>query len=265
MSVIYGTPPGPKITNVYIGALPGGSGSIWSGVFLNYLGSNYGYNIPVGRIASANNTSALNVNSRGQLNSLPWSNLNCITIAFDQEINVNSGNLIITGLLRTYNITNFIDRGFVDGKHYISWYFDQSNRPASERLYTDKIRITLSSNTISSKSFNSKLAGQIVNSTWTTIGDAVTAAGESLPSKPGNNQNFSLILNILPGNIDTDRTTTPNDMFLLSQHNNRTTASGNYSPFVDINGDGIVQGSTTGIDRIIAVNYLNLSVPTGTI
>lgn len=265
MSVVYGTPPGPKITNIYIGSLSGGSGLVWSNDFLNYLGSNYGYEIPVGRIVTTNSLSGLLINLRGQLNTLPWINLNCITVVFDQNVIINSGNLSISGVSQTYTITNFIDRGSISGKYYGSWFFNQSNRPNQERINADKIRIILAASGVLSQSSNAKLAGQIVNSTWTSSGDSITAAGEALPSKPGNNQNLSLRLNILPGNCGPDTVCSPADTSLAVSRNNRTTASGDYSPFVDINGDGIIQASATGLDRTYITYYLNISLPTGTI
>lgn len=145
MSVIYGVPSGPRITHAYIGALPGGSGTPWNSTFLNYLGSDYGYSIPVGRNVGGN---VFNLDTRAQLHSLPWINLNCITLGFNQDVNVSSSSLSIAGVAQTYTITDFVYRGYINDAFYASWYFDQSNRPAPERINTDKIRVTLLSKTV---------------------------------------------------------------------------------------------------------------------
>lgn len=246
MSVIYGVPSGPRITHAYIGALPGGSGTPWNSTFLNYLGSDYGYSIPIGRNVGG---LPLNLDTRAQLHSLPWINLNCVTLGFNQDVNVSSSSLSIVGVARTYTITDFIYRGYVNDAFYASWYFDQSDRPAPERINGDKIRVTLSASSVSNKTFNIPLAGAITNATWTTTGDATTAAGVGLPSRGANNSDFSLRLNVVPGDGNGDTGVTPLDRSLVRGRAELTVASGNYTAFYDVNGDGIIRSGpdTAGV------------------
>lgn len=272
MSVIYGVPSGPRITHAYIGALPGGSGTPWNSTFLNYLGSDYGYSIPIGRINGGSTLINFSMGGRGQLDTLPWINLNCITLGFNQDVNVSSNSLSISGVVQTYSITDFIYRGYVNDAYYASWYFNQSNRPEPERISKDKIRVVLSASSVSNKTFNMPLAGAITNATWTTTGDATTSAGVGLISRGANNTNFSLRLNILPGDVNSDTAVAGSDRSPIRARRELTVSSGNYTPFCDVNGDGIIRSGvdTSGVptsedDLGFASLYLNEQLPTGTI
>ena len=265
MSVTYGVPSGPRITHAYIGALPEGSGTPWNSTFLNYLGSDYGYSIPIGRNVGGN---VFNLDTRAQLHSLPWVNLNCVTLGFNQDVNISINSLSISGVAQTYTITDFVYRGYINDAYYASWYFNQSNRPAPERINADKVRVTLSASSVSNKIFNIPLAGAITNATWTTTGDATTAAGIGLPSRGANNTDFSLRLNILPGDVNSDTGVTNLDAALIAGRVGQTVASGNYSAFADLNGDGIITNLGTPVieyDRSLAQTYNFTFLPAGTI
>lgn len=272
MSVVYGVRSGPRITHAYIGSLPGGSGTPWNSTFLNYLGSDYGYNIPIGRINGGSTVINLTREGRGQLDTLPWMNLNCVTLGFNEDVNISSSSLSISGVARTYSITDFVNRGYVNNAYYASWYFNQSGRPVPERINTDKIRVILSSSSVTSKTLNIPLAGAVTNATWTSAGDATTSAGVGLISRGANNTNFSLRLNILPGDVNSDLIVASADNSLIRARRELTVASGNYTPFCDINGDGIIRSAsdTPGVpssedDRGFYQIYAFTQLPAGSI
>lgn len=266
MGVIYGVASGPRITNVYVGSLSGGSGIPWSGVYLNYLSSGnlgsstYGYEIPVGTIV---NTTA-NRTSNGQLNALSWINLNSISIRFNQNVSIPSGNLSIVGVTGVYNITGF---SYNSGDRTASWFFNQTNRPDISGIRADKIRVTLSASGLNSTTLGLPLAGGITNATWTTTGDSTTAAGTTLPSRGSNNSDFSLRLNLLPGGPSTDTAVNVIDQQIVNTRQNATTSSGNYLFYVDVNGDGIINGSSSvfGTDAWWVAQKLLTTLPTGNI
>jgi hypothetical protein len=80
-------PPAPAVTDVFV------SGSTWSPGFLNFLlttgvgDGTYGYRIP----------------AADQLNELPWTNLDRVSIRFDGPVNLAAGDLVVRGVnLSTY-------------------------------------------------------------------------------------------------------------------------------------------------------------------
>jgi hypothetical protein len=275
MTVVYGVPSGPRITDAYIGSLSPGRGKLWTSTFLDYLeaqnigSSVLGYRIPVGVINQVN----LNNNTRGQLNMLPWVNLNSFSVAFDQNVNASIDSIAITGILNTYAINSFYYR-VINGKYTASWFFTQSSTPPeSDLIIRDKIRIVLSANTISSRINGQPLAGAITNATWTTTGDATTAAGSTLPSRGANGTDFSLRLNLVPGDFSSDTAVTSADRALANARNGTSTTNlgttSLYSIFCDVTGDGFIKvGGGVPVsedDGNYMAIFLFTQLPTGTI
>ena len=240
MGVRYGPITGPQVTNVYVGAISPGSGTLWQPnslteiASLNLGSSALGYRIPVGVLGSNDSTRTV----PGQLDSLPWTNINCISIVFDQDVIVSINSLTIVGLLETYTIYNF-SYGLVNGLYTASWFFSQSNPPFSR----DKIRITLSGSGVKAVNNNNLydlfLAGNIVNAQRMLCGDPSNSAGTTLPNRSANGTNFSLILNILPGDIDNNGTVVATagigDRAIITAKIGTAPPGGSYSIYADLN------------------------------
>jgi hypothetical protein len=261
MSTIYGTPPGPQVTNVYVGAISPGSGTLWQPnslaeiASLNLGSSTLGYRIPVGVLGSNDSTRTV----PGQLDSLPWTNINCISLSFNEDVNVSINNLTISGLLKTYSIYNF-SYGLVNNAYTASWFFAQSGT-----FSRDKIRITLSSASVKSKVTNCFLAGAIVNAQRILCGDPVTSAGTTLPNRSANGTNFSLILNILPGDIDNDGavvgTIGAGDRAIIAAKLSTAPPGGSYSIYADLNLNAVI----TNQDNSILTSLANTVAASGLI
>jgi hypothetical protein len=252
MGVIYGTIPGPQINNVYVGAISPGSGTLWSSGVLSLMSpTSLGYKIPVGVISSSGSRTI-----PGQLDTLPWTNINCISIAFSEDVNVNINSLSISGVLETYNIYNF-SYALNNGEYTASWFFSQSNPPFSR----DKIRIILTGSSVRSKKTNSLLAGQIINASWNVSGDSTTSNGTTLPNRSANNSNFNLRLNILPGDVNNSNLVDSIDSTDISSGLGATVGAGNYSLYADLN----LNGSITNQDLSFRTSFNGTSLPTGSI
>ena len=85
----------PTVTAVYV------RGSTWSSGYLSFLAANmsgssstYGYAVPVGSGAA-------------QLQTLPWRNLNRISIAFSEDVSVAQAQFAIVGSAGSYTVSGF--------------------------------------------------------------------------------------------------------------------------------------------------------------
>jgi hypothetical protein len=219
--------PPPAVSNVVV------SGSAWSSSFMSALlalnANNVGgYSIPVG--------------SSAQLNALPWSNINQISITFSQNVSDNaSGGL--EGALQLFgvNVPTYAFSGFVYNSST-----DTATWTLSAPIVNDKLEIDLGDTVVNAS--NENLAGG-----WT---DGVS----SYPSGTGGTAaNFTFSFNVLTGDVNHSNGVNAIDLNLVQNQIGQTPASGSYNLFADLNGSGGVNA----IDLNLVQNKIGQTLPAG--
>ena len=166
----------PTVTAVYV------RGSSWNTNYLSFLAANmsgssatYGYAIPVGSGAA-------------QLQTLPWRNLNRISIAFSEDVSVAQAQFAIVGSVGSYNISGF---SYNATDHVATWSL-------SAVIGADKLYVALpgSGATPVTDTAGNALDGEWMNPTsYSQVG-----ATSSFPSGNGAaGGDFAFRFDVLPG------------------------------------------------------------------
>lgn len=193
----------PQVASVVV------AGSDWSSGFLGGLrsagqGDGSGYTVPL--------------NDSAQGATLPWVNLNQIKIAFNDNVNVQAGSLSVTGVSgATYSFANF---SFDTATHTATWTL---NAP----IGADRLSLDLHS------------SGQFAVTSYAGVplNGAVPGAGTSSPSVATGAADFSLPINVLPGDMNGQGEINGLDISYIASHwLQRDGVAG------DVNGDGVVNG-----------------------
>lgn len=217
----------PTITAVYA------RGSAWTASFLNYLAAQnlgdatFGFQIKGGA---------------DQLKTLPWNNVNRISVRFSEDVVVHQNDLILTGInTGTYNVAGS------------TFAYDAATRTASWTLPSvitrDKLRLSL----------NGTTAAAITDATGNAIdGDWVTSG--AFPSGNGSTGGqFSFRFNVLPGDANRNNAVQASDGLLERSGLGKGTATVGYSAYVDVNGNGAIQAS----DGLAVRGTLGNGLPAG--
>jgi hypothetical protein len=211
--------PPPTVTNVVVG------GSGWSNSFLSYLNTINpanvgGYSIPTGP---------------SQLSTLPWSNINQISITFSEAVTVQQSNLQLLGAnVSSYGFSKF---AYNATTKTATWTLSQA-------LGDDKLRIALSD--------------AVVNSSKEGLSGGWTDGQSTFPSgSRGATANFVFGFNVLLGDVTQSNTVNIADVNLVQNDVGGTRGSGMYSIFVDINGSG----SINMVDVSLVQNMVGLTQP----
>jgi hypothetical protein len=213
-------PPPPTVNNVLV------CGSGWSSTFAYVAG----YAIPVG--------------SGAQLATLPWNNINEVTIVFSESVTVAQGELALTGVnTPAYNVGGG------------SFVYDAATFTATwtlpQAIGADKLLIDLSAeggNPIQDWA-GERLDGEWTNGSSTYPSGNGTAAGTD----------FLFRFNVLPGDVDQNGLVQAYDGLLVCGALGSTPGTGNYTPFKDINGDGQI----TTADSAAVKSALGTVLPAG--
>ena len=171
----------PVINGVYV------RGSDWSAGFLSYLGtsglgsSDLGYAIPVG--------------SGAQLNPLPWSNINEISIAFNEDVLVQKNDLLLSGInVSSYDVASST---FV----YDPAIFTATWTMAAP-LANDRLSLALNAD---GPGPITDLAGNALDGEWLNPATTTSTSSDTWPSGNGAaGGNFTFLFNVLPGDINHD-------------------------------------------------------------
>ena len=189
--------------SVVVGVYVRGTG--WTSQFLNGLtamGNDpvFGYRVPSG--------------SSAQFNSLPWSDIDEISITFSQAINVTEASLTLTGVDGgSYSFSNF---AYDSTAHVATWRF-------STPIDTDSLQLDLAS---SGANAVADLTGRALDGEWT---DGVsTVSGDGTPGG-----GFLFHFNVLPGDLNGDGVVNGQDFDILSSSFGQINTGG------DLNGDGV--------------------------
>ena len=166
----------PTVTAIYV------RGSSWASGYLSFLAANmsgssstYGFAIPVGSGAA-------------QLQTLPWRNLNQISLAFSEDVSVSQAQFAIVGSVGSYSVSGF---SYSSADHVATWSLSAAMGP-------DKLYVALPG---SGSAPVTDLAGNVLDGEWTNP-SSYTDAGttSSLPSGNGSaGGDFAFRFDVLPG------------------------------------------------------------------
>jgi fibronectin type 3 domain-containing protein len=208
------SPVAPEVSAVYV------SGSAWQQSFLNFLASNGLGDAQLGyRLMGGPN----------QLGSLPWTNVNVISVVFSRDVNINTASLALAGSP---------DLGPAPALGTASFTYNSATFTAQwvyrAALPLDKYLLSIPSAAVTSKASGAALDGEFVNGSGNLLPSGDTVAGGD----------FNFRFNILPGDVDQNGVVTGLDGGDVRQHFQQFTTTLGYIPLYDTSG----KGEITGID-----------------
>lgn len=203
---VLSAPTAPMVADVNLAS------TAWTSSFVDYLeianlGTD-GYSIPVG--------------SSAQLKTVPWNNLDQIRITFSDDVNVQMGDLSISGVNQTaYAFSDFS--------------YDPNTRTAvwtlAAPLAKDKLLLDLDGDGIDPVADSSE---NILDGEWTT-GSSTYDSGDGTAGG-----DFEFRFNVLPGDASQDGLINYTDSYLVLAARGKQAGTTGYSIFRDIDGDGVV-------------------------
>ncbi len=209
------------------------SGSQWTGPFIDYLETsglgNDGYSIPVG--------------SSAQLTSLPWTNLDRISITFSEDVNVDFNDLSISGVTNT---TYDVDHFFYDPQTRVATWTLDTPIAAGERIHLD-----LDGDGVDPVE---DLDGNTLDGEWT---DEVSTYTSGNGTAGGD---FEFSFNVLEGDAVASNLVDYFDYIYTRLAEGLGTEDPGYSHFYDIDGSGAIEQA----DWQEVLNHLWATLPTGT-
>ena len=215
LSLVLPLPGGPKVSGVFV------SGSSWSPAFKNFLQSSgagsgqFGFAVPSGA---------------GQLDELPWSNANQVSIRFDRPAVADQADLHVRGVrVADYGTTAF---AYDATTNTATWTLARPLNTA-DRVVLD-LNADPATGGVTEPFANAALDGE-----WADGASAFPSGNNT----PGGNFRFGV--NVLPGDADRSGRVDALDVLLtrltlLRTATNPGTGTRRYTPFVDSNADGMV-------------------------
>jgi len=208
------------------------SSTQWATSFISYLESSGlgtgGYAIPVG--------------SSNQLQTLPWSNVDKISIKFSEDVVVQASDLCVSGV----NTVCYAFSGFT---------YDSNTYTATWTLATpiakDKLLLDLDADGMSP--VTSVSTGEVLDGAWTNCSSTYNS---------GNGQggtDFEFRINALPGDTDANNTATLWDGMLVRNQIGKNIGDSGYNIRYDIDGSGTI----TATDLYKVQLVLGSSLPSG--
>jgi hypothetical protein len=204
----------PEVTAVYV------RGTTWSGGLLNSLAAvgkgdaRYGYRIPTW----------LN-----QLRTLPWSNLNQISITFNEDVSVTEASLMLAGVnAGDLNIAQF---SYDPETHTATWTL-------AKALGTDAVQVSLAAGGADAVRDDS---GNALDGEWSDGASAVSGDGVA-------GGDFTFGIRVLPGDTNGDNVVNFADFVALSNHYGMPNAGTRGG---DLDGDGMTSFS----DFVVVSNH----------
>lgn len=207
----------PKIADLHI------AGTNWTSAFVTYLQTHnlgdLGYRIPVGTAAQAK--------------SLPWLNIDLIIVSFSEDVDVQAADLSLSGV----NATSFSLADFsyeithdVNGSTFIAtWTFAN---PLPKNVY----QIDLDGDGLDPVA---DVDGNALDGEWTNNSDTMPSGNGSAGG------DFAFTFKVMPGDGNQNNGVELADYYAASSRQGATTASSNYNPLVDIDGDGLHEVADT--------------------
>ena len=205
-----GDPFGPRVSDVFV------RGSAWTPAYRDAIGDPaLGYDVPVG-------------NGQSQLRALGWSNLDTVSLVFDEPVNIASADALDVRV-------NGTEVAMANG----GFSYDPATLTATWRtaqpIGRGNVTLALDDALVLDLDGNA-LDGEFDN----PVGPGDGASG-LLPTGDGAaGGDFAFDLRVLPGNATADAAVNLGDFTALSGAFGTTAGQGGYNPFTDFNGDGQV-------------------------
>ena len=203
----------------------------WSVDFIDYLESESlgtdGYSIPVG--------------SSAQLDSLPWINIDQIKITFSEDVDVQMGDMALSGVNTTcYEFSGF---SYDSNTYTATWTLPQA-------ITKDKLLIDLDGDGIDpvQDASSNALDGEWTTSSSTYNSGNSTAGGD-----------FEFRFNVLPGDGYTTNNVNILDPMMANPQVNKDAGDAGYVAQYDVDGSGTIE---TG-DLADMYSYLGDALPAG--
>ena len=228
--------PGPQVVEVLV------SGSDWSQDMLDEVDPDLGIGFAIPTDTSTN-----------QQTTLPWVNLDRISIRFNEAVNVATDDLAVHGI----NVPRYLvrDMTYDPMTFTATWTLTPPNQPGGVvGIAADRLLIDLFDGV-------TDLAGNALDGDYSPVTDVTLPEG-GLPSGDGlAGGNLRFEFNVLPGNVDEplerleDQTLTvtpgveANDVLLVQTNQFQSVGDADYSVFLDVNGDGRVFGDDVVLTR----------------
>ena len=227
----------PRVTGVYV------RGSAWTSAFLTGLAgagfgdARWGYLIPV--------------RTGAQLKPLSWSNIDQISVAFDEDVTVMQSNLALAGVTTAaYGVAG--GTFSYDGSlHVATWTL-------SSPIAADQLLLALNADGASPIH---DAAGNRLDGEWTNpsaTGDTNTSVYPSGNGVSGGD--FQFRFSVLPGDVNQDALVQAGDGLTVRAALGSGPGQAGYSIFADIDGNGLIQAS----DGLRVRAGLGNSLPSGT-
>jgi len=219
-----------KVTGVAV------SGSTWNASFVTAVDGfdgidDGGYTLPTGSIA--------------QLATLPWSNLDQVSITFDEDVNVTQDDLGVVGVNEieyTSNITGF---AYNDTTFTATWSF-------SAAFSVDKLLLVLSDEVTAVGAGVGAGGGGPLDGEWSN--GVSTQSGNDIAGG-----DFHFRLNVLPGDANQTQIVAGDDALAVIDRIISFPGFGAYRIFNDINGDALIAGN----DALLVIDQIISFLPGG--
>jgi len=197
----------PVVVGVYARGVGAGSAN-WNSAFLGYLATNNLGDALLGYLLSTGGT---------QLKTLPWSNVNTISIRFSEEVTIAQGDLAVIPAANGSTAPNIIDFSWDSLNHTGTWTF-------ASALPRGKFLLHLGNTIIDS-------ASQVFDGEWTVANSRSSGDGAA-----GGDFNFRF--NVLPGDFDGNNGVTITEVLQARNRAGKGTGSVGYAFREDIDGNG---------------------------
>jgi hypothetical protein len=219
-------PPAPQVTGVFV------AGNTWTANFFNHLQS----------ASLGDATAGYAIDPANQLDELPWTNLNKLSVRFSRNVNVAQGNLAVSGVnVGGYGVGTFT---YDAGTFTATWTLDTAG------VGPDKLLLNLSGVTDAA-------TGAALDGEWPGTGPSAFPSGNGTAGGT-----FRFRLNVLPGDANrSGGAVIGSDVTLVRNAQNATpgAAGSLYTIFKDVNGSATIVGSDVTLVR----NRQGLSLPAG--
>jgi len=197
----------PKVTGIYARGVGSGSAN-WNASFLSYLATNNLGDATLGYLLSTGGT---------QLKTLPWSNVNTISIRFSEELTISQSDLSVIGSANGPAVPAIVGFSWDAATHTGTWTFASALPRGKFLLHLGGTLVDLPGNA---------LDGEWTVSSSTQSGDG-TAGGD-----------FNFRFNVLPGDFDGNNGVTITEVLQARNRAGKGTASVGYAYREDMDGNG---------------------------
>jgi hypothetical protein len=197
----------PTVTGIFARGVGSGSAN-WNASFLSYLAANGLGDASLGYMLSTGGT---------QLKTMPWSNVNTISIRFSEELTIAQGDLSVIGAANGPAVPAITGFAWDAASHVGTWTF-------AATLPRGKFLLHLGGTLLDT-------VGNALDGEWTVSSSQTSGNGAA-----GGDFNFRF--NVLPGDFDGNNGVTITEVLAARNRAGKGTASVGYAYREDIDGNG---------------------------